>query len=211
MQNQNLIKNPDGQSRKFSLRLIPFAKRARSAIVPFVLQIFAAVGLTGWLSLRNGQLAVNNVAAQLRGEITARIKERLNVYLNTPEVINKINANTIEQGQLNLQDLTTMERHFWYQSQVFDLVSYIQLGSQAGEFVGLAVNDDGTLTYQVTKFTGSLRTYAIDSEGKRGELLKVSPHYDPRNRPWYIAPARAKDVKWTLPWAPIIFCGLISR
>ncbi|MBO1347986.1 MAG: hypothetical protein EBE86_011545 [Hormoscilla sp. GUM202] len=151
------------------------------------MQIFAAVGLTGWLSLRNGQLAVNNVAAQLRGEITARIKERLNVYLNTPEVINKINANTIEQGQLNLQDLTTMERHFWYQSQVFDLVSYIQLGSQAGEFVGLAVNDDGTLTYQVTKFTGSLRTYAIDSEGKRGELLKVSPHYDPRNRPWYIA------------------------
>ncbi len=30
-------------------------------IVPFVLQICAAVGLTGYLSLRNGQKAVNEV------------------------------------------------------------------------------------------------------------------------------------------------------
>ncbi|MGK7923028.1 MAG: hypothetical protein AB4080_23815, partial [Trichodesmium sp.] len=35
-------------------------------IVPFVVQIFAAVGLTGWLSLRNGQQAVNEVTTQLR-------------------------------------------------------------------------------------------------------------------------------------------------
>lgn len=189
MQNPNITKNHEGKSRKICLRLI--------LIVPFVLQIFAAVGLTGWLSLRNGQQAVNNVAAQLRGEITARIKERLNVYLTTPELVNKINAKAIEQGQLNLQDLTSMERHFWNQSQVFDSVSYIQFGSQAGEFVGLAVNDDGTLTYQVTEFTGNLRKYAIDSEGQRGELLKVSPNYDSRIRPWYTGPARAKTVKWT--------------
>ncbi|MGK7904545.1 MAG: ATP-binding protein [Hormoscilla sp.] len=189
MPNQNITKNPDCQSRKLSLRLI--------LIVPFVLQIFAAVGLTGWLSLRNGQKAVNDVAAQLRDEITARIKERLHVYLSTPETINKINANMIAQGQLNLQDLTTMERHFWHQSQVFDLVSYISFGSQGGEFVGLAVNDDGTLTYQVTEFTGNLRRYAIDAEGQRGELLKGSPNYDPRIRPWYTGPARAKTMKWT--------------
>ena len=31
-------------------------------VVPFVLQIVAAVGLTGWLSFRNGQKAVNDVA-----------------------------------------------------------------------------------------------------------------------------------------------------
>ena len=46
-------------------------------IIPFVFQIFAAVGLTGYLSLRNGQRAVNNVATQLRQETTARIQDRL--------------------------------------------------------------------------------------------------------------------------------------
>ncbi|NEU81847.1 hypothetical protein [Nostoc sp. UIC 10630] len=33
-------------------------------IVPFVLQIFAAVGLTGYISLRNGQKAVNDVSVK---------------------------------------------------------------------------------------------------------------------------------------------------
>ncbi|MDG2618162.1 hypothetical protein P7L53_18125 [Thermoleptolyngbya sichuanensis XZ-Cy5] len=38
-------------------------------VLPFALQIFAAVGLTGWLSIRNGQRAVNDVASQLRIEV----------------------------------------------------------------------------------------------------------------------------------------------
>ncbi|WP_293127473.1 hypothetical protein [Microcoleus sp. bin38.metabat.b11b12b14.051] len=46
-------------------------------VVPFVLQIFGTVGLVGWLSFRNGQQAVNDVASQLRSEISSRIQERL--------------------------------------------------------------------------------------------------------------------------------------
>ncbi|WP_221643402.1 MULTISPECIES: hypothetical protein [unclassified Nostoc] len=42
-------------------------------IVPFVLQIFAAVGLTGYISLRNGQKAVNDVSGQLCQEMSDRL------------------------------------------------------------------------------------------------------------------------------------------
>lgn len=53
-------------------RLVSGTVRLRTVfIVPFVLQIGAAVGLTGYLSLRNGQKAVNEVTTQLRREITA--------------------------------------------------------------------------------------------------------------------------------------------
>jgi len=45
-------------------------------IVPFVLQIFAAVGLTGYLSFRNGQKAINDLENQLSNEV-ADIKEGL--------------------------------------------------------------------------------------------------------------------------------------
>ncbi|MGB8689743.1 MAG: hypothetical protein WCD53_20730 [Microcoleus sp.] len=38
-------------------------------IVPFVLQIVGAVGLVGYLSFRNGQKAVNNLASQLMSEV----------------------------------------------------------------------------------------------------------------------------------------------
>ncbi len=41
-------------------------------VMPFVIQIFAAVGLVGWLSFRNGQKAVNDVASQLRRETSSQ-------------------------------------------------------------------------------------------------------------------------------------------
>lgn len=42
--------------------------------IPFVLQIFAAVGLTGYFSLRNGQQAVNDLATQLMNK-TNRLEQ----------------------------------------------------------------------------------------------------------------------------------------
>ena len=42
-------------------------------VVPFVLQIFGAVGLVGYLSFKNGQKAINDVAIQLRQEMSDRI------------------------------------------------------------------------------------------------------------------------------------------
>lgn len=49
-------------------------------IAPFVLQLFAAVGLVGYLSFRNGQKAVNDLASQLRSEISQRIQENVHTY-----------------------------------------------------------------------------------------------------------------------------------
>jgi adenylate cyclase len=53
-------------------------------IVPFVLQIVGTVGMVGYLSWRNGQQAVNEVASQLRSEISDRTSERISNYLKTP-------------------------------------------------------------------------------------------------------------------------------
>ncbi|MBC6420921.1 MAG: hypothetical protein GDA48_08335 [Hormoscilla sp. GM102CHS1] len=56
-------------------------------VVPFVLQICAAVGLTGYLSIKKGQTAVNDVATQLRSEITDRVDQKLRSYLGTPHIV----------------------------------------------------------------------------------------------------------------------------
>ena len=42
--------------------------------IPFVALTVMTVGLAGYLSFRNGRQAVNDVAHQLRGEITQSIK-----------------------------------------------------------------------------------------------------------------------------------------
>jgi signal transduction histidine kinase/CheY-like chemotaxis protein len=63
-------------------------------IVPFVIQIILAMGLTGYLSFRYGQQAVNDLTIQLHNEITFRIQQQLKTYL--PH-----NANTIRIDHLH--------------------------------------------------------------------------------------------------------------
>ncbi|WP_017659433.1 hybrid sensor histidine kinase/response regulator [Baaleninema simplex] len=171
-------------------------------VVPFVLQICAAVSLVGWLSFRNGQRAVKDLVVQLEEEVNTRVKERLNAYLAVPHAINRSNANALDLGQLDPDDLQSMERYFWRQMQTFDRqVSYIQFARADGEFVGIELNDDGTLNYQITENSGELRNYSIDENGDRDRLLAAAPNYDPRRRPWYRTPYQAQKPTWTSVYA----------
>ena len=104
-------------------------------IVPFVLQLFAAVGLTGYLSLRNGQKAVNDLASRLQNEVSLRVDQHLNSYLNTARNLAQINADTIDLGLVNPDSQEEMGRFFWKQMQLYN-VGYINFGTKTGEFTG---------------------------------------------------------------------------
>ena len=170
-------------------------------IVPFVVQIFGAVGLTGWLSLHNGQQAVNEVTTQLRNEVSTRIQERLKDYLEAPRVITQINWNAINLGHLNIQDTASLTQQFWRQRFLFDSVniSAIYFGSAQGEFIGLGFqNNNQWQIGRAGKSTkGKFHSLAIDSQGNPGELLEVGKDYDPRIRPWYKNAVEAKKPTWS--------------
>lgn len=185
-----------------SLRTFPgkFARRQKLKtilIVPFVLQVCSAVGLVGYLSFKNGQQSIESLAHQITAEVEDRIAERTQSYLAEPHAVNQLNKHALDLDQLQVNDLKSMERHFWRQIQVFNQISYIQFGTPKGEFVGLAANDDGTFTYQVTEFSGDLKTYSIQRGGQRGELLETSPKFTPQKRPWYLIPKKADKPAWT--------------
>ncbi|MEB3829913.1 adenylate/guanylate cyclase domain-containing protein [Phormidium sp. CCY1219] len=170
-------------------------------VVPFVLQICAAVGLTGWLSLQNGQEAVNDLATQLREEISARIEQRLREYLQAPRVINQINVNDIQLGQVNLDNTASLTRQFWHQRDLFSpiSVSAIYFGAADGEFTGLGFqNNNRWEVGRAGKSTeGKFHSYAIDSVGNPTELLEVGGDYDPRIRPWYENAVNAGKSTWS--------------
>jgi hypothetical protein len=74
-------------------------------IVPFILQIVGAVGLVGYLSFRNGQKAVNNLASQLMSEVSLRVEQNLQAYVTTPHQINQskldaVKARVVKDGKL---------------------------------------------------------------------------------------------------------------
>jgi sigma-B regulation protein RsbU (phosphoserine phosphatase) len=169
-------------------------------IVPFTLQIGIAVGLVGYLSLRNGQQAVNQVAAEVRDEITGRIQQHLTSYLSEPHRVNELNASAIALNQLDTTDLDQLQRWFWRQIQVFDSVSYIQFASADGSFVGAAQLEGGSEVEveMLDRNTSSdLGLYATNDQGDRTTELGVTPDYDPRETIWYQRTIEAGETVWT--------------
>jgi PAS domain S-box-containing protein len=165
-------------------------------VVPFILQMFAAVGLTGYLSLRNGQKAIDNLAAQLRSDITARIQQKLETYLKTPHQINLINATSYRQGALSLEEVESLKRHFWLQGLFSPDIGTIAVATERGEFIGanraqnyIAVTQEAT--------NGSLQRYKADAEGHPTQLILEKPNYDPRQRSWYRNAVKSGQPTWT--------------
>ncbi len=171
-------------------------------VVPFVIQIFAVVGLTGWFSLRNGQKAVNEVAAQLRSETTADIRQQLNSYLEKPPMLNQINADIIGSGFLNLQqDLPSpsLQSYIWKQSLVFESVNTAAVATVTSSFLGFERQGDSSIQIVVSdRSTGyNLRSYATESHGRITKLLKQTPNFAPSTRPWYKAAVQAGKPTWS--------------
>lgn len=184
------------RTRNVSLRLV--------LIVPFILQIVAAVGLTGWFALRNGQKAVNDLAIQLETEVAGRIQQHLDSYLAIPKQINQTNAEAIRLGLLDISNFTQLERTFWQQIQVFEPVSYICFAKeQDGGFIDAGRQGDGTVVIEMTEgfVAGDFLTYATDESANRTELLSRSPDYDPRVRPWYTSAVEQGKTTWSEPYS----------
>ncbi|NJL90060.1 MAG: hypothetical protein HC916_09910 [Coleofasciculaceae cyanobacterium SM2_1_6] len=179
--------------RSVSLRLI--------LVAPFVIQIFAAVGLTSYLSIYNGQKAVNDVASKLRNEVTNRIQDHLQSFIATPILINQVNTDGAQLGQIDFQDLPSLERHFWRQAQRFDSATIVAYGNQEGKYVWagkqFALNGAfDILVGGVEEVVKGNSTYEIDAQGNRQKLVSVTPNFDARTRPWYKTALKENKLAW---------------
>jgi signal transduction histidine kinase/response regulator RpfG family c-di-GMP phosphodiesterase len=171
-------------------------------IIPFILQIFIAVSLVGYLSFRNGQKAVENLANQLMNRVIDLVEQNLDSYLETPQKIQKITIDAIEIGQLNPKDLKSIGRHFWKQIQLFNEVNYIGYALTTGEFVGAGqfLKDQGVTIDEISPETqGNNYTYATDDQGQRTEIVKVYTPQDwnPFTDEWYINTVQTGKIIWS--------------
>ncbi len=177
-------------------------------ILALLAQIILAAGLVGYLSILNEKRAVNDVAEQLRNEITARIEGHLHTFLQTPHQINRINANAIRQGLPAADDPQALERYFWEQIQVFDSVTSIYFGNTKGGLMDAGREGAGGPLYVIVTDnfeSGPFRKYATDAEGNRTELLTTVPEFDARNRSWYTKAVEKGSAVCTEPY--ILFTG----
>jgi len=178
-------------SRYFTLRKV--------LIIPFIIQIVIAVGLVGYFSFINGQKAVNDITAQLRDEITTRIRHYIQEHLYRPHLINHINATAIQSGQLNPDDIPQTERHLFalFKSIPGGISTYI--GTASGNFTMISREENDSLVIRLSNpsTNGHLNLYTPDSHGNHKELISSAPKYDPRKRPWYKSAVKKGKPGWT--------------
>ena len=98
-------------------------------VIPFVLQIVLAVGIVSYISYRNSRQAVNLLVTQLQTEISQRIDERLNQYLTIPHLLNQIETDVLESGQLDLAHPETTLPYFWQNLRLFEGLNATFMGT----------------------------------------------------------------------------------
>ena len=168
-------------------------------VVPFVLQIFSAVGITGYLSFRNGQKAVKDLAMDLQSEVSDRLTLHLDNYLATAKNITRVNASAIESGIIDLHDYRASGRYLWQQMQVYQNVGYIDYVLPTGEYVGAGrwLENNGTTIDETSAQTHwRAYTYSTDEHGNRLEIVE-NTEYAPLEEPWYPEVVAAKKPIWS--------------
>ncbi len=177
-------------TRKFHLRT--------TLVASFVVQIVAAVGLTGWLSFRNGYQAVNELMNQISDQVTANVKKHFKTFADTPYQFLQINVAAIRVGNLDLTDYPKMARYFWEQTQISDAVPQVYFGNPQGYYVGVWKETDSLTTLHIrNQLTAPrLEVYQLDRQGKSMALIS-SQVYDPRQRPWYQRAVKAGRPTWS--------------
>ncbi|MCU0533773.1 MAG: ATP-binding protein [Hydrococcus sp. Prado102] len=169
-------------------------------VVPFVLQIVGAVGLVGYLSFKNGQQAVNDLAERLVEQVNDRVSGHLDSYLAIPTQINQANLNAIKLGVLNLRDVRGTGRYLWHQAKLYQDVSSIGYALKTGEYVaaGRWVKDRGIVIDEISPATKGINyTYATDKIGNRVKVIGVYPNYKPLEESWYTETVKAGKQVWT--------------
>ncbi len=171
-------------------------------VVPFVLQISAAVGLTGYLSWRNGQEAVQDLAGQLREEVSDRIGEHLDHYLNIPQSLVDSQGIAFDVGLWDLQDSETLRLSFWHQVKTHQ-ISYLLLGFETGEFlsVGHFFGDDRISTEQILQATpeagGILYSRLLDDQGQPSQITHDLGQFITREEGWYQEAIKQNRRTWS--------------
>jgi signal transduction histidine kinase/DNA-binding NarL/FixJ family response regulator len=198
------------KSKKFSLRLI--------LVIPFILQVCVAVGLTGYLSLRNGQKAVNDLSNRLRNESSKRIEQHLDSYMATPHRVVKNNWDAVDLGWLKVEDTKALGHYFWKQLKTFE-VGYVLYGFQSGKFIATGYFDDKNITIdEVSPEIHSnkhLYIHKTDSQGNRTKIDLELENSLFQEEGWYTEAVKQGKAVWSpvYNWGtePFHLCVAASR
>ncbi len=174
--------------------------------VSLVILLICAMGITWLLGYLNSQYTTSDLAGQLEGEISDRIVQHLDVYLETPHLVNSLCLDSIKYGGVNVKNNKALEKYFRALSYRFPTVESICYANQEeGNYTiissvgapGIANGTERYLGFSRASTNFSFVEYLTDDEGQIIRQTVEPVSYDPRTRPWYEAAVIAGNPTWT--------------
>lgn len=183
-----------GNPRRFKVRLYV------ALVLPFMLQVVGTVGVVGYLSFRNSQSAVYSLATQLMSELTLRIRQETQLYVEMPFLINSVNAIALLQEDIQVAEVRG-EYLLWQQFQAFPTTNLVYCATEDGAFMGVGYsNEDQSIQLQVSNANTEwlFDYYDLDPYGSRARYKRRGDRpYDPRVRPWYQLTQQRRVPTWS--------------
>lgn len=181
-------------------------------IISSVTQVVLSVGVVGYISYRNGQDTINHLAQELMIQGDDRLVNKIDHYLSIPDLINRLNEDSIQTGILNPEDLEAIHRQLILQHRQFNSVTSIVYGDTLGNFrLVNRISPSGRYGVEYAEIypleigfndplnPGKLHFYNLDQLGIKGEYL-YTLDVDVLNRPWYQQGVKTQQPGWTKPF-----------
>ncbi len=188
------INDKSQRDRQLSLKIL--------LIVPFVTQVIAAVGITGWLSIQNGREATQELAPQIGQEVTNTIEAHVRGYIAAPLEILQAHGAMAKAGYQNFENLNSLDKLFWQQMRQAQSLYFFYAANPQGQFIGVERREGNALVLHRSlpnlSSTAPLQKliYRLDNNGKILNQIEANI-YDPRDRPWYKVAVKARQAVWS--------------
>jgi len=197
--------------------VFPKKLRLRTAlVVPFLLQITGAVALVGWLSFQSGERSVRELASRLHTETSKRVSDRVESYVATPQLVNRVNVDAVELGILDFQNIQAARSYFWRQANAYTSIGYVGFANENAQSLRIGwINrldpkDQPQIAEQLTPGGGDLVFYNLDANGKPSKTERTIVNYDVRTRPFYQVGKVAGKPTWSEIYANFAYPTLLQ-
>jgi signal transduction histidine kinase len=167
-----------------------------------VIQLIGAVAVTGWLSFRNGQQAVNQLAQKLREDTTQSVASAIDDVLATAEIINELTEKTIQTNQLDLTSLSVLNNLYWNHVTTFGTINGLGAGNANGDILAFFRQVEGEdvtyyQEYSNPQTAGQYISLEVSPQRQTVSRTAFDRQIDSRTRPWYEAAQTAGRPIWT--------------
>jgi len=171
-------------------------------IVPFILQLLGAVGSVGYLSYRNGEESVNELANKLMDETGSRVIDNLSNHVQIPAQVNQAKLNAIATGTLNPTKVEGWEKFLWYQIQGYPYVNINSILMGNGDYHAAEKLSTGQLQLNVSEESTNYTFYSYESntKGDRTKVVYQRADSNISEHPSYVQASKSDRPIWTDPY-----------